>query len=377
MKTQIRDSTNQGPVLGIFVKPTRLSVDNSTTDLDHILAGLANNFICYLFSLDSIDWTYKKIKGLTFDLDSNQWSYRWLPLPDVIYDRGSGFAESEKERVTKIRAKFRDDLKIKTINSRDYIGKWNTYNYLLSHDFVAKYLPVTIRYQNFNDVLIMLRSYKFIFIKSFYGKRGQEVMSIEKAGSNNSYKVATFSNGLREIEISNTQELKKTVEEFMDNNTGGSFLVQQGVRLLNYKNRPFDIRILLIKDSQGKWQAINSYARIAAKEYQIITNYSVGSECNFYSNIYPELLKQSNVNIPTPKEISNTTVKIAYHIEKEFGSFGELGLDIAVDINGKLWFLEVNTKPDKDLVEGLDDNRQVIHPQFQAIFDYARFLYHY
>ncbi|UMZ72749.1 YheC/YheD family protein [Natranaerofaba carboxydovora] len=376
MKVKNKDSKNENPVLGIFVKPARLSVDNSTTDLDHILAGHANNFVCYLFSIDSIDWEHKKIKGLTFDLDSNEWCYRWFSFPDVIYDRGSGFSESEKEAVSKIRTKFRDKLKIKTINSRDYIGKWNTYKYLLSHDFVAKYLPVTIRYQNFNDVLIMLRSYKFIFIKSFYGKRGKEVMSIEKTGSSSSYKVATFSNGLLENEIGNIQELKKIVEEFMDNNSGGSFLVQQGIRLLNYKNRPFDIRILLIKDSQGKWQAINSYARIAAKENQTITNYSVGSECNFYSNIYPELLSQSNVNIPTPKDVSNTAVKIAYHIEKEFCSFGELGLDIAVDINGKLWFLEVNTKPDKDLVEGLDDC-QGVHPQFQAIFDYARFLYHY
>ncbi|MGI6142823.1 MAG: YheC/YheD family protein [bacterium] len=55
------------------------------------------------------------------------------------------------------------------------------------------------------------------------------------------------------------------------------------------------------------------------------------------------------------------------------GPFGELGLDLAIDEEGVIWFIEANTKPDKDLVVGLD-NIDEIHSQYLAIFEYAGYL---
>ncbi|MGE5404393.1 MAG: YheC/YheD family protein, partial [Candidatus Saccharibacteria bacterium] len=52
--------------------------------------------------------------------------------------------------------------------------------------------------------------------------------------------------------------------------------------------------------------------------------------------------------------------------------FGELGIDIGLDNDDKLWLIEVNSKPRK-ATEGSGDNR-LIDLSFMKPLSYARFL---
>jgi hypothetical protein len=65
---------------------------------------------------------------------------------------------------------------------------------------------------------------------------------------------------------------------------------------------------------------------------------------------------------------------IACYIEKEFGPFGEIGIDIAVDKTGKVWLLEANSKPTKLPEQRIEDTAG-ISPQFLLILEYAKHLY--
>lgn len=358
-----------GPVLGIFINPKRLYVpEEGSTGQSHMLAGLAKSFLCYFFSLDNIDWENKRIKGLALIPGLDKWTNAWFPMPDVIYDRGARFTEEQKTTVREIRERFRSNSNIHFINSLDYIGKWNAYRHLSKHDEIAGYLPETIRYGSFKDLLRMLKKHRFIFLKAYYGSGGKQVMSIEKA--DRQYKLVFYAYELRELILSDIKEVRKHIEEFT---AGGKFIIQRGIRLLKYKGSYFDMRVLIIKDKQGKWRVLNNYARIA-KANLTITNYCAGGDCNHYNNIYSYLSDPlSQGSIPNYDEIASETLKIAAVIDQEFGTFGELGMDMAIDEYGKIWFLEANTKPDKDLVEGLDDFND-INPQYSAIFEYAGYL---
>nr|WP_143824731.1 YheC/YheD family protein [Natranaerobius trueperi] len=101
-------------------------------------------------------------------------------MPDIIYDRGSGFPKRQKNVVKEIRKKLRKDIKSKFINNRDYIGKWRTYKYLIDYDYLSRHLPYTIRYNSFKDILIMLKRYDLIFLKSYYCREGKQIISISK-----------------------------------------------------------------------------------------------------------------------------------------------------------------------------------------------------
>jgi hypothetical protein len=100
---------------------------------------------------------------------------------------------------------------------------------------------------------------------------------------------------------------------------------------------------------------------------------SLGGEVMNYSDIYPAL-KKRYPGIPTDKQIKDICMVIARYIEKEFGPFGEIGMDIGVDETGKVWLLEANSKPSK-LPEQKIEDTVGISPQFLMTLEYARLLY--
>ncbi|MHB8125018.1 MAG: YheC/YheD family endospore coat-associated protein [Desulfitobacteriaceae bacterium] len=358
-----------GPVLGIFIKPKRLSVPKEgSTVQSHMHAGLAKRFLCYFFSIDRIDWENERIKGFAFIPGLDKWTDAWFPMPEVIYDRGARFAEEQKTTVRETRERFRNNPNVQFINSLDFLGKWETYRHLSKYNEIAKYLPMTVRYRSFNDLMLMLKKHSFIFLKAYYGSGGKQVLSIEK--SHGKYKLVFYSSELQELKLNDVDEVRKHIEGFTE---GRKFILQRGIRLLKYKGRFFDMRVLIIKDKEGQWRAISNYARIA-KANLTITNYCAGGDCDFYKNIYPNLSSPlCKSSIPNYDDVANGAIKIAAVIDREFGTFGELGMDMAIDKYGKIWFIEANTKPDKDLVEGLDDYDD-IHPQYMAVFEYAGYL---
>ena len=357
-----------GPVIGVFVNSNYLSsikkgkIPESCERL--FQANEKGRCLIYYFSLDKINWIDKKIKGIVFSPKQNDFRYYWLPIPNVIYDRGVSFKKHEKKLVKHIRKQFDYSKDIHFINNKDYLSKWHLYKKLFKHQEMRKYLPETIRYSSFNDLIDMLNKYDFVFLKSYYGSRGREVMSLCKIAKG--YKIVFYDNELQSEEIYDLDSLKSQIEKFIGDN---KYIIQQGINLSEYKGRKYDLRILIEKDINGKWIAIYNQGRIA-KDNLTITNSSTGGDILNYFDIYS--LKTIE-NIPTDGEIREQTIKIATYIEREYGSFGELGMDMAIDKEGRVWFLEANTKPDKNPEEGLED-MEGISPQFLSILEYSKFL---
>lgn len=133
------------------------------------------------------------------------------------------------------------------------------------------------------------------------------------------------------------------------------------------------MRILVIKDKEGKWRAVNNWGRIA-KEGYTITNLLVGGEVLLYSDMYPELCSSHTlIKIPNEQEIGRVAIMLAEYIEKALGRFGEIGMDIGIDTFGRLWLIEANAKPHKDLDEEYD-NFDKLPLRHLIIFEYAKYL---
>lgn len=254
------------------------------------------------------------------------------------------------------------------INSRRYLSKWKVHECLSKYPDVNMYLPKTTIFQSFGDVLSMLNEFRFIFVKASGGTQGKQVLSIEQIGEE--YKLNFNEHGLKEMICKEIEDVKMFVEYFAK---GRLFVIQQGIRLLKYNGRNMDLRILMMKDRQGKWEAIRHHCRIA-KETYTITNYSLGGDWINYEEIYP-YLKSTFIrrSIPDKEELVNAAKKVLYYYEKEFGSFGEIGMDMAVDIYGDIWFIEANTRPEKLSMASLYDPKE-IPAQAINIFEYAKFL---
>jgi hypothetical protein len=358
-----------GPVVGMFTNNHNFKLyKKGIGQLYHGRGALAESCLFYVYSLYSIDWKNRRVRGYTLLPTSEKWVRGWFPMPDVIYDRGVGFEQEEKSTVKEIRKIFRNYLKIKFINKRDYLSKKETYEKLSKFPEAREYLPRTMTYTSFNDLIIMLKQYDFIFLKASLSSGGKKVLSIEK--EEKKYRLIFYSGGLNELILNDIEEVRDYVEKYTK---GRVFIIQEGIRLLKYKGSVFDMRLLTIKNKEGKWRVMSNWCRIANSNYTI-TNYCAGGGLELYENMYPDLSSSlCTRKIPDEREIERVTIMLAEYIEKAFGSFGEIGMDIAIDVYGKLWFIEANSKPDKDLVEGYDDFNG-IPLQNSVIFEYAKYL---
>jgi hypothetical protein len=134
--------------------------------------GIYAKCLCYCFSVDNIDLEGKKIKGYVFRSDLNSWEYRWLPMADVIYDRAPYLGMDEKPVAFQLRKQLRALPNVNFINSYGSLGKWPLYKALSKHDEMKGFLPETKLYKNFNNILVMLNKYHFIFLKSSLDSKG-------------------------------------------------------------------------------------------------------------------------------------------------------------------------------------------------------------
>ena len=324
----------------------------------------------YFFPPEGIDWRNKKIKGYIIGCNNKQWQCRWLPFPDIVYNRGVAFNNNQKIIIETIRHRFHTLPEIQFINS-DKMKKWEVYEKLAKYKEIKSYLPATMLYHQFEDIKRMLAQYSFIFLKSSEGSGGKGVLSIEKQDAG--FYIRFYQKGVHQKRFATSfrdlQSPLKRIISFMPD----KIVVQQGIRLVKYKGRLLDLRILLVKDKNGIWNAIYNQARVAQKG-TVITNLSLGGYVMNYSDIYP-VLKANRPRIPADEEIRDICIMIARYIEKEFGSFGEIGMDMAVDETGKVWFLEGNSKPSK-LPEQVIEDTEGISPQFLMTLEYARMLYY-
>jgi len=349
---------------------------------NHIEAGLAENCLNYFFCIDDVDFLGNRIKGFTFIPELNKYDYCWFPLPDVVYAKNISFTNKIKELIKS----FKKNYNIQLINNCNMLGKWELCEVLYRYPEARKYVPETIVYRNFDDALSMLNKHGFIFIKAFYGQKGKEVLSIEKI--NDKYKLNYYNDNAKENILDNIEELKIFVTKYAGKS---KFIVQQGIRLLKYKNRTIDLRMLMMKDQYGKWESIYKVVRMAKENFNITT--AIGKRITVYEKIYDYLQEvYSSVEIPRIENLDQIVSMLARYTEKGFGNMGEMGIDIGIDIDGQIWIIEANSDPVKNLssdVVDIDGEKLVdlilkyykgdikdnkILPQLSGVFKYAKFL---
>lgn len=364
------DAIYLGPVVGIFVNPTyitNLAKGNiPLTAKKDIQANAVAKCLIYFFSIDHIDWKAKTIQGYTVDPQSNQWTFQTRPFPNVIYDCGVHFPTDQKGKVKRIRQRFREDPGIQFINNRDYLGKWALYKKLSKYEEMRPYLPETIRYRSVDDLQNMLANHCLVYIKSFYGSRGSEVMTVRK--KENGYVIKFYHGGLKSKFANGFEQIENLINHFFGDKP---LILQEGINVLTYKGRRLDFRLLICKNGSGQWQVIYNQANVAKPGATITT---FGENYKNYDQVYRYFQMPGQCkSMPTDKKLRKETIKIAQYIEKEFGPHGEIGMDMAVDRNGKIWFIEANAKPEKLPIPGFEDTKGV-SPQFLSIFQYATYL---
>lgn len=280
---------------------------------------------------------------LAYILDPNSKKIRWhqavLPFPQALYNRIPSRKAEQKTAVKEFMLKVQD-LQIPIFNPH-FFNKWQLYKHLEKSPILKHVVPESVKLSTPISLQKMILRHSVIYLKPIDGKAGIGMM-----------RVTHLNDEFQLIYQSATQKGKHTFTRFSDLwkkvialKKDTPYVIQQGIALAKYQGSPFDLRMLLQKDSQGIWKLTGIGIRVAGNT-AISTHVPQGGRIELANKVLSEVFAHSK------EEIMNYAKKIglktAQYIESQgSGLLGEMSIDWGIDDDGDLWFFEANAKPMK------------------------------
>ncbi|MBP1933321.1 YheC/YheD family protein [Ammoniphilus resinae] len=225
-------------------------------------------------------------------------------------------------------------------------SKWEKTQALLKNSRIAGWVPATKKMTKAN-LQAMLGQHAMVYIKPDQGSKGIGVMKIEKPRGSGS-PIYRCQSGTEVRTFSVYESLEKYVQAFSGKRP---YLIQRGIHLPRFKERPYDLRVMVQMSPENKWETTGMVGRLA-KRGKIVTNGSQGAQSVYVDVLLPKLQRHRLKALL--KNIGFTT---ALHLQKLYPPIKEIGLDIAFDSRFKPWILEFNTLPEPHPFMKLKDQR--------------------
>ena len=138
--------------------------------------------------------------------------------------------------------------------------------------------------------------------------------------------------------------MKQWLNRFVANTR---YVMQPYLPLNTPEGRPYDLRMLIQKNERGEWMTTGMAIR-TGKPHGLTSNLHGGGRAE---KAVPFLLRHFHRD-----QVSDIMEKIRWlaavvppHIERHHGRLLELGLDVGIDTDGRIWLLEVNSKPGRSV----------------------------
>ncbi|TCW40831.1 glutathione synthase/RimK-type ligase-like ATP-grasp enzyme [Laceyella sacchari] len=312
---------------------------------------------------DMIDPDRRGIKG--WIKANNRWLAAALPLPDVIYNRITSRKIEEKESVQAKLARLKHQFHIPIFNER-FLNKLEVYQILSKDERMHQYLPETYTYHT-DKCREFLSRHPVVYLKPTNGSLGQGIIRVERSGGGQWLYQSATPNGT----LSKTVPSKKELLHLLDKKIRKQpYIMQQGLNLVKLGRRQVDFRVLAQKNIQGKWRITSSVGRIANDQH-IVSNLARGGTIRKTGELLNELPLATK---PSINDIQHAALSIIHSFEEWVGGhYAELGIDLGIDTKGKIWLIEINSKPSKTDDTVINPSSQT-RPSVARLIDYVQYL---
>ncbi|MFD2613498.1 YheC/YheD family endospore coat-associated protein [Paenibacillus gansuensis] len=319
----------------------------------------------YFFTPNELGSQSSTIQGWSY---ADHWFKAEFPAPDVLHNRLTTRKLENKPSVQHFMKEVKTRYRTSVFNEK-FLNKTEVFQALQQEQNLQRYLPESYLFKNYAMLKSMCSKHPVVFLKPIRGSLGKGIIRITRM-SDNSYQCHfTNVNGARKQNFPKLLNLFTAISGKMKANR---YQIQQGLQLMEVAKRPVDFRALVQKNLEGQWELTSIVARIAGNQH-FVSNLARGGTLSSVK----EAVAKSNLSAQARNDLSGkmkrAALDIAAGIESQIPAhFGELGIDLAVDSYGRVWLLEVNSKPSKNDNTQMDDTK--IRPSVRRMVQYARFL---
>jgi len=330
--------------------------------------GMELGIHVFVFSPLRINWYLHQVSGYTFDKKTKSWIKKWFPIPSIIYDRCFFTHRHSMRRYHSSITKLRKAKQVIFLGV-GLQGKWTIQQALLQNDLFKAYLPYTELSLHTQHIMEWLNHKKEAILKPQSGSQGRGVLHITKH-TEHRYHVRgrDQKNQLMNIKFDKTSNFKHWIHEFIAKR---KYIIQEYLSLTTAAAESFDIRSLMQKNYEGHWQHTGMAIRRGAPG-SVTSNLHGGGSAE---EVFPflKLHYSEKIALEIQSTIHRLSKKIPPHLEQQCGRLFELGIDFGVDQQGKVWILEVNSKPGRAVFRKLHNLKQKKLSVYNPIH-YARYI---
>jgi len=344
-----------GPVIGILTTGytgNRASPFGSRSLLfrTFIQAGAGEHPYIYVFTPEMVDWNRKVINGWYYLKGADglmRWSPFTSPLPDVIYERVPNRKAESMEHVQACLARLKKMHQCHIFN-QGFFNKWSIHLCLSNHPDTAPFIPETYLSPSIQRLKRMLEKHRMVYLKPSGGSLGLGIFRITYHPKEGYY--CRFHHGNKNV-LHRFYSLEKLIQHYFGKSQNSErfkkYLVQQGIRLIKYENRPVDFRVHMHKTGENEWKVVAIGAK-AAGFGSVTTHVRTGGSILSTETLLNSVFGDQSSHVE--QLIKDTAIIIAQTLEQHVnGPLGELGMDMGVDRYGQVWLFEVNSKPGRHI----------------------------
>lgn len=362
-----------GPVVGIITTVNRDRDTGLPTGKESYYFGELISYaqrhgvFTYLFYPTAVNWKTQTIRGYTLDFDKDRlpkWVGGEYPLPDIVYNRIRSRNIENSPSVSKLLNKFKY-VGIHLFNTR-FMDKWDVYNALQSNPRLMQVLPPTDLF-NYKNLYKFLQQFPEVFLKPRNSSIGKGIIKVKKSPSCYMFALAKSDKPSWQRHAS-SEKLYEAILAMMDDSS--RYLIQMGIPLAKIDNKVFDLRVQVQKNGKGIWTLTGVGVRAAAREH-FVTHIPNGGS----ARPYPEVIEKTfGSSLDKKKSLHDQlrliTTEVPITLERLQGwSLAILSIDIGIDQEGKMWIIEVNSKPSSF------DEPDIRRRHLKYLTDYCKYIF--
>ncbi|MBO2942478.1 YheC/YheD family protein [Paenibacillus sp. F411] len=361
-----------GPVLGVMIgrydpkdreKPFG-SISSFCMEMIHASRKLGA--FVYFFTPDMIGTGSQSLQGIWYD---RGWKKGPVPLPDVINNRLATRKLENSPSVQHFMKEVKSRYRTPVFNEK-FLDKSEVFEALAADERLKRYLPESYLLKSYPTLKKMCSSYPVVFLKPVRGSLGKGIIRITLEPDGSCHTLTTSLEGTIRRQYSS---LKKLYSGLSGKLAKERYQIQQGLNLIRNQKKNVDFRALVHKNMKGKWSVTSIVGRIAGGNH-FVSNLARGGTLSTVKEALAGSSLSAAFKNQLPAKMEQAALEIAKGVETYIPyHFGELGIDLAVDTSGRIWLLEVNSKPSKSDDAPLN-NEDKVRPSAMRLLQYSQYL---